>query len=290
MGPRLDLRPCRAARWDRAVSCLGWTTRRLGACVQCPQEQKRRRLDAQQPQQLKHLESFYEKPPPGLMGRMRLGQKMIPDIPGNEHAREFLAHAPTKGLWMPLGKEVKVMQCWCCRRYGHREGDKECPLFIKGNQKLEVQSTTEDPMYDIIQENKRKQQLKQLLEDSTSDEDGSSSSSSECKEKHKKKERETHLKKETLRVAERSPPSPSVRSALRDTEHPAPAHLFPAALQVAEHRPPSVSVPAALQPFGSQRTRPPVLLSWQPSRMESTRTPTPSASVLAALRSQSTRP
>lgn len=35
----------------------------------------------------------------------------IPDAPGNEHAREFLAHAPTKGLWMPLGKEVKVMQC-----------------------------------------------------------------------------------------------------------------------------------------------------------------------------------
>uniref|UniRef100_A0A8C0GFA4 Uncharacterized protein n=1 Tax=Chelonoidis abingdonii TaxID=106734 RepID=A0A8C0GFA4_CHEAB len=37
----------------------------------------------------------------------------IPDVPGNEHAREFLAHAPTKGLWMPLGKEVKVMQCKC---------------------------------------------------------------------------------------------------------------------------------------------------------------------------------
>lgn len=35
----------------------------------------------------------------------------IPDVPGNEHAREFLAHAPTRGLWMPLGKEVKVMQC-----------------------------------------------------------------------------------------------------------------------------------------------------------------------------------
>lgn len=39
----------------------------------------------------------------------------IPDVPGNEHAREFLAHAPTKGLWMPLGKEVKVMQCECGR-------------------------------------------------------------------------------------------------------------------------------------------------------------------------------
>ncbi|EOB05400.1 Retinitis pigmentosa 9 protein, partial [Anas platyrhynchos] len=61
----------------------------------------------------------------------------IPDVPGNESAREFLAHAPTKGLWMPLGKEVKVMQCWRCKRYGHRTGDKECPFFIKGNQKLE---------------------------------------------------------------------------------------------------------------------------------------------------------
>lgn len=39
----------------------------------------------------------------------------IPDVPGNEHAREFLAHAPTRGLWMPLGKEVKVMQCECGR-------------------------------------------------------------------------------------------------------------------------------------------------------------------------------
>lgn len=39
----------------------------------------------------------------------------IPDVPGNEHAREFLAHAPTRGLWMPLGKEVKVMQCECKR-------------------------------------------------------------------------------------------------------------------------------------------------------------------------------
>ena len=35
----------------------------------------------------------------------------IPAEPGNEEARSFLAHAPTKGLWMPLGREVKVMQC-----------------------------------------------------------------------------------------------------------------------------------------------------------------------------------
>lgn len=46
----------------------------------------------------------------------------IPDVPGNEHAREFLAHAPTKGLWMPLGKEVKVMQCECGRVSSNRLG------------------------------------------------------------------------------------------------------------------------------------------------------------------------
>ncbi|XP_068940396.1 retinitis pigmentosa 9 protein [Petaurus breviceps papuanus] len=128
------------------------------------QEQKRRRRDAQQRQQLQHLESLavaitcwllvtqtafqhflevfiissYEKPPPGLIKEDETKpEDCIPDVPGNEHAREFLAHAPTKGLWMPLGKEVKVMQCWRCKRYGHRTGDKECPFFIKGNQKLE---------------------------------------------------------------------------------------------------------------------------------------------------------
>uniref|UniRef100_A0A8C3W390 Retinitis pigmentosa 9 protein n=1 Tax=Catagonus wagneri TaxID=51154 RepID=A0A8C3W390_9CETA len=162
-----------------------------------PQEQElqRRREQKRRRQDLTHYFLFQEdeaKP-----------EDCIPDVPGNEHAREFLAHAPTKGLWMPLGKEVKVMQCWRCKRYGHRTGDKECPFFIKGNQKLEqFRVAHEDPMYDIIRENKRHekdiriQQLKQLLEDSTSDEDGSSSSSSECKEKHKKKKKkEKHKKK-----------------------------------------------------------------------------------------------
>nr|XP_005889193.1 PREDICTED: retinitis pigmentosa 9 protein [Bos mutus] len=147
---------------------------------------------------------IYEKPPPGFIKEDETKpEDCIPDVPGNEHAREFLAHAPTKGLWMPLGKEVKVMQCWRCKRYGHRTGDKECPFFIKGNQKLEqFRVAHEDPMYDIIRENKRHekdiriQQLKQLLEDSTSDDDGSSSSSSEDKEKHKKKKKkEKHKKK-----------------------------------------------------------------------------------------------
>nr|XP_028701717.1 retinitis pigmentosa 9 protein-like isoform X2 [Macaca mulatta] len=67
--------------------------------------------------------------------------------------------------------------------------------------KSELCSAHEDFMYDIIQDNKqyekdvRIRQLKQLLEDSTSDEDGSSSSSSEDKEKHKKKKRKEKHKK-----------------------------------------------------------------------------------------------
>ncbi|XP_071660940.1 retinitis pigmentosa 9 protein isoform X3 [Patagioenas fasciata] len=103
---------------------------------------------------------------------------------------------------------------WRCKRYGHRTGDKECPFFIKGNQKLEqFRVAHEDPMYDIIRENKRHekelriQQLKQLLEDSTSEDDdssddsdeddegGSSSTSSECRDKHKKKKRKKEKKK-----------------------------------------------------------------------------------------------
>ncbi|XP_026519349.1 retinitis pigmentosa 9 protein isoform X2 [Trachemys scripta elegans] len=120
-------------------------------------EQKRKKREVQQIQQIQHLESFYEKPPPGLIKEDETKpEDCIPDVPGNEHAREFLAHAPTKGLWMPLGKEVKVMQCWRCKRYGHRTGDKECPFFIKGNQKLEqFRVAHEDPMYDVIRENKR---------------------------------------------------------------------------------------------------------------------------------------
>lgn len=166
---------------------------------------------SQEVQKLKHVETFYEKPPPGLIKEEEVKpEDCIPDAPGNEHARDFLAHAPTKGLWMPLGKEVKVMQCWRCKRYGHRTGDKECPFFIKGNQKLEqFRVAHEDPMYDIIRENKRNeketriQQLRQLLQDTTTDSDSSSSTSSSSshhtrnkkkKEKKKKKKKKKQKK------------------------------------------------------------------------------------------------
>ncbi len=44
----------------------------------------------------------------------------IPDLPENQAVREFLRKAPKVGLHMPLGKEVKVMQCFRCKIYGHR--------------------------------------------------------------------------------------------------------------------------------------------------------------------------
>ncbi|XP_062925918.1 retinitis pigmentosa 9 protein isoform X4 [Mobula hypostoma] len=119
-------------------------------------ERKKKRLH-QEVKKIKHVETFYEKPPPGMIKEHDdKPEDCIPDLPGNEEARDFLAHAPTKGLWMPLGKEVKVMQCWRCKNFGHRTGDRECPYFISGNQKLEqFRVAHEDPMYDVIRANKR---------------------------------------------------------------------------------------------------------------------------------------
>eukprot|EP00118_Oscarella_pearsei_P000498 m.5097 g.5097 ORF g.5097 m.5097 type:complete len:109 (+) comp12076_c0_seq1:74-400(+) len=58
---------------------------------------------------LAHIETFYEAPPPGMIQEEEeKPEDCIPDLPQNEDARKFLANAPSKGLWMPLGKEVKV--------------------------------------------------------------------------------------------------------------------------------------------------------------------------------------
>nr|XP_057903028.1 retinitis pigmentosa 9 protein homolog [Doryrhamphus excisus] len=158
----------------------------------------------QQVQNLKHVETFYEKPPPGyIKEHEEKPEDCIPAEPGNEEARSFLANAPTRGLWMPLGKEVKVMQCWRCKRYGHRTGDRECPFFIKGNQKLEqFRVAHEDPMYDLIRENERNekesriQQLQQLLQDPTSSSSSDSDSSSSSERRGKKRKKKDKKKKD----------------------------------------------------------------------------------------------
>ncbi|XP_072226861.1 retinitis pigmentosa 9 protein [Leuresthes tenuis] len=185
----------------------------------------------QEVQKLKHVETFYEKPPPGLIKEHEeKPEDCIPAEPGNEEARSFLAHAPTKGLWMPLGREVKVMQCWRCKRYGHRTGDRECPFFIKGNQKLEqFRVAHEDPMYDIIRENKRNeketriQQLQQLLQDTTSSDSDSSSSSSSSSSSHhhrsmKRKKRKDKKKKDKKRRKKKQKHKSSKTSDCSDSD------------------------------------------------------------------------
>lgn len=80
-------------------------------------------------------------------------EEAIPDLPENQNAREFLKKAPKKGLFMPLGKEVKVMQCWRCKAFGHRTGDRECPMRMTGNATIEEKRVVrEDPMSHFVHE------------------------------------------------------------------------------------------------------------------------------------------
>jgi len=92
--------------------------------------------------------------PPGLVKeKTKKPEDAIPDLPENKSARDFLKIAPTSGLWMPLGKEVKVMQCWRCKAYGHRTGDRECPLRMAGNPEIEsARQAREDPMTQYLAE------------------------------------------------------------------------------------------------------------------------------------------
>jgi len=110
----------------------------------------------------KPLEFLYEPPPGMVKEEVEKPEDAIPDLPENKEVREFLKSAPTKGLWMPLGKEVKVMQCWRCKGYGHRTGDKDCPFYHTGNMKLESERIVrEDPMTQYLREQKGQLQEKE---------------------------------------------------------------------------------------------------------------------------------
>ncbi|GIX94128.1 retinitis pigmentosa 9 protein homolog [Caerostris darwini] len=169
-----------------------------------PTKNKKKGQEVERVQVLKHYDTFYNQAPPGLIKEEEEHpEDCIPDLPENKEAREFLSKAPSKGLWMPLGKEVKVMKCWRCKTYGHRTGDRECPLFVTGNAQIEkFRYIHEDPMHNFISEKRkaekleRVQQLQALLE--SSDSSSSSESSSQEEQKHKKrkkKSRHKHKKK-----------------------------------------------------------------------------------------------
>lgn len=150
--------------------------------------------------QIKHIETFYEKAPPGFIKEeQEKPEDCIPETEQNRAAREFLANAPTKGLWMPLGKEVKVMQCWRCKNYGHRTGDRECPMFISGNAESEkFREVFEDPMYSILNSKKKQEQQNKLkwLQDILDESSTSSSDNGSSSKKKKKSKKKRSKKKE----------------------------------------------------------------------------------------------
>ncbi|GFY43500.1 retinitis pigmentosa 9 protein homolog [Trichonephila inaurata madagascariensis] len=70
---------------------------------------KKKKREVEHVQVLKHYDTFYSQAPPGLIKEdEEHPEDCIPDLPENREAREFLSKAPSKGLWMPLGKEVKI--------------------------------------------------------------------------------------------------------------------------------------------------------------------------------------
>ena len=130
-------------------------------------------------------------------------EEAIPDLPENAGAREFLRTAPTRGLHMPLGVEVKVMQCFRCKAYGHRTGDRDCPLTKQGNFLLDAErQAREDPMSEFVakklQERQlrhdRVEQLKLIVEDIRREEKERKKRKREEKKKKKKKDEKKHKK------------------------------------------------------------------------------------------------
>lgn len=85
-----------------------------------------------------------------LSRKMRLSRKTVPDVQGNERARKTIAHTTTKGLWMSLGREVKVINCMVTEQV-----TKNALSLSKTTKLGQFRVAHKDPMYDILQENKR---------------------------------------------------------------------------------------------------------------------------------------
>ncbi|XP_065300498.1 retinitis pigmentosa 9 protein-like isoform X2 [Dermacentor albipictus] len=134
-------------------------------------------------QALKHIDTFYNQAPPGLIQEEKENpEDCIPDLPENKHAREFLSKAPTKGLWMPLGKEVKVGGAKPTD-IGQETGSVLCSSV----------ETLQARSLDLIR------QLQELLEGSSDSDSSSSSSSSSSSpgESRKRRRKHSHSKHES---------------------------------------------------------------------------------------------
>lgn len=91
--------------------------------------------------------------------RIKQIDDIIPDKPENKKAREQYIKA-SEGWIHPFGDIIRVMKCYKCHAYGHCSRDKECPLFLKGNEKTELfNKKIEDPMFYKEDRKKRKKYI-----------------------------------------------------------------------------------------------------------------------------------
>ena len=106
---------------------------------------------------------------------------------------------------MPVGKQVKVMQCFRCKAYGHRTNDKECPLAKQGNLLLDSErQAREDPMSVFVankiklREEKyaRANYLKQIMDDIRKEQIEKKRKRELKKEKKKLKQKDKKRKKD----------------------------------------------------------------------------------------------
>jgi len=110
------------------------------------------------------------------------------------------------------------MQCFRCKAYGHRSGDKECPLLKSGNLKCESErKAREDPMAEYLSKNcdsKKEEKLERIRQwqeilnglDSGCSSDSSSDEKSRKKKKSKSRSKKSKKRRSRTPMKERENP------------------------------------------------------------------------------------
>ncbi len=144
---------------------------------------------------------FAYRPPPAGQKRAR-PEDAVPDYPQNRAVREYLKKAGSKGGKVELGEGTVMNQCWRCKLFGHRTGDRSCPYFTVGNLEAEAErQIREDPAVAIEQRTGRARavvgggeaklrELQELMESVRRAEEERKERKRQKKEKKKKKKKE----------------------------------------------------------------------------------------------------
>jgi retinitis pigmentosa 9 protein len=139
----------------------------------------------------------------------------VPDYPQNHVVREFLRKAGNGQV--ALGEGVVLNQCWRCKLFGHRTGDRDCPYFNVGNLEAEAErQVREDPLMAIApqrlnsseKKDSKLQELQELLRTVKQAEEerkrnGGVNDEDDEKKRKKKKKRKTKEKKKRKKRSKR---------------------------------------------------------------------------------------